>query len=64
MAKSPTHEAFMVTGEDEKGQNGFWTRIGAGWQHGKGDGITVLLDAYPVNGKIVLRRREAKSDGR
>jgi hypothetical protein len=64
MAKSPTHEAFMVTGEDANGQNGFWTRIGAGWQHGSGDGITVLLDAYPVNGEIVLRKREAKSAGR
>ncbi len=29
-------------------------RIGAAWQHNKGKGLSVRLDALPVNGTLVL----------
>ena len=32
-----------------------WREIGVGFTSEKGDTITVLLDALPANGKLVLR---------
>ena len=32
-----------------------WREIGVGFSCDKGDAITVLLDALPANGKLVLR---------
>ena len=29
-------------------------RIGAAWKHNKGEGVSVRLDALPVNGTLVL----------
>jgi hypothetical protein len=52
MNKSPKYHAFVVKdrGEDQK----FWTRIGAAWEHSKGGGLNIELDALPLDGKIVL----------
>jgi hypothetical protein len=50
--KSPTHVAYQVR---DGGQKGFWTRIGAAWQHKDGKGFNVQLDAVPLDGKIALR---------
>jgi hypothetical protein len=33
-----------------------WREIGVGFANEKGDTITVLLDALPVSGKLVLRQ--------
>ncbi len=41
----------MERGEDKR----FWTRIGAAWDHGNGDGLTVKLDCVPLDGRVVLR---------
>jgi len=56
-AKKPTHEAFVVTGE---GENAFWTKIGAAWQHEDGKGFNVDLIAYPVGGRLVVREVKKK----
>lgn len=32
-----------------------WSRIGVGFLHRHGKGIDVVLDALPVNGRVVLR---------
>ena len=58
--KAPAFHAFTV--RDGKGENakGFWTRIGAFFPHEDGEGGTLLLEALPLDGRIVLR--SAKSD--
>jgi len=52
MSNAPTHYAYTVKdrGSDKKG---IWTRIGAAWGH-KSGGLTIELEALPLNGKLVL----------
>lgn len=50
----------------DRGEKGFWTRIGAAWDHKDGEGYTLALDLVPVDGgRIVLRppRDENAEDG-
>lgn len=48
--------------EDEAGaEKSLWTRIGAAFPHKDGQGLNVELKAIPVNGKLVIRRHEAKA---
>jgi hypothetical protein len=49
----PTHTAYTVIKRD--GQDDFWLAIGAAFMHQDGDGFNVLLQALPINGKLVLR---------
>ncbi len=46
----PTHEAFVVNGDGDKAR---WTKIGVGFF--KNDGMTLLLDAAPMNARLVVR---------
>lgn len=57
--RAPALLAFHV--REGKGDNAkaFWTRIGAAWPHQNGNGFTVQLDCYPVDGRIVLRPAKA-----
>lgn len=41
-----------------------WRGIGVGFTSEKGDAITVLLDALPVSGKLVLRAPKPAADAR
>ena len=51
--RSPALIAYHVA---ERGENGFWTRIGAAWDHDDGKGFTVQLDLVPASeGRFVLR---------
>lgn len=45
-----------VVRESGEGRNSkaFWSRVGAAWFHGKGEGLNVQLDATPLDGKLVL----------
>jgi hypothetical protein len=53
---APTLIAYHVTDKKKEGDKGFWTRIGAAWEHKDGGGLTLQLDLVPVNGgRIVLR---------
>lgn len=54
----PTHNAYVIEGE---GENAFWTKIGAAWQHQDGDGFNIAFSAVPLNGRVVLRARKEKS---
>jgi len=51
--KAPSHHAYHVRGRE--GEKGFWTRIGAAWQHKDGKGFNVQLDCVPLDGAIQLR---------
>ena len=46
MAK-PTHTIFHVI-EGKDGKDNFWLKIGAGWQHKDGDGISLDFEAFPT----------------
>lgn len=47
----PQYDVF-VSREIEDGRN-FYTKIGAAWDVGK-NGISITLDATPVDGRMVL----------
>jgi hypothetical protein len=49
----PTLYAYTVR-DRGPGRPAIWTRIGAAWPHGKGNGFTIALDALPLDDRIVL----------
>jgi hypothetical protein len=55
--KLPTHRAFTVLprkGDDGKDDN-FWLNIGSVFAHADGRGFNIVLEALPIDGKLVLR---------
>lgn len=56
--KGPTHHAFMVRNyENAEGQeDASWQRIGAVWTHRDGDGFDIVLEAFPITGRVVIRK--------
>ncbi|TPI54196.1 hypothetical protein FJ420_30680 [Mesorhizobium sp. B3-1-3] len=52
--KGPIYHAYTVR-EAKEGQKAFWTRIGSFFAHDDGEGGTLVLDALPLDGRIVLR---------
>ena len=65
MENKPTHYAYHVTdrvqdGGEDKG--GFWTKIGAAWPHRDRKGFNISIETIPLNGRIVLREREANEE--
>ncbi|OWK21499.1 hypothetical protein AJ88_24120 [Mesorhizobium amorphae CCBAU 01583] len=57
-AKSPLYQAYTVR-DAKEGQKGFWVRIGSFFAHDDGEGGTLLLDALPIDGRVVLRTPKA-----
>ncbi len=59
--KPPALIAWHVA---ERGENKFWNRIGAAWEHEDGEGLTLQLDLLPVTGgRIVLRVPKQEEEG-
>lgn len=58
--KAPTHRVYAVKGN---GENSRWTRIGAAWANRDGKGFSVLLDAAPLQGRVVLREITERDTG-
>jgi hypothetical protein len=60
--QQPTYTAYTV--HKREGQDDFWTAIGAAFMHQDGDGFNIILQALPLDGKIVLRlpKSDAKND--
>ena len=52
-SKTPSHFAFHV--RDRDGDKGFFTPIGAAWAHKDGQGFTIKLETFPIDGRITLR---------
>ena len=62
MARSNTAPAqetnppdFLAWHVANKGDKGFWTRIGAAWFHRDRKGLSLQLEVVPINGRIVMR---------
>lgn len=59
--KSPSYLAYTVR-DGKEGQKAFWTRIGAFFAHEDGEGGTLLLEALPLDGRVVLRAPKNDAD--
>ncbi|MBI1386737.1 MAG: hypothetical protein GC150_17680 [Rhizobiales bacterium] len=57
---NPDFVAYTVRdrGVDRNGEkrDPFWLRIGAAFAHERGEGFNIVLDALPIDGRIVLRK--------
>jgi hypothetical protein len=60
MANDPVLIAYTV--KDHPGEKSIWRRIGVAFPHDNGAGLTVLLDALPIDGRIVLVEPKADPD--
>ena len=49
----PTHRAYTVI--KREGKDDYWLNIGVCFPHEDNDGFNLLLQAMPLDGKIVLR---------
>ena len=59
MAK-PTYNAYTVREYENNGKkDSFWTKIGVAFAHKNGGGFDIVLEAFPVNGRITLREPKA-----
>ena len=61
MSKKPTLIAYTV--KSREGQKAIWTRIGAAWSHDSGNGMSIQLEALPIDGRIVLTEPKAEDGG-
>lgn len=52
-SKAPAFIAWTVT---DKPSGTYWQKLGACWTHRDGKGLTVQLDAMPIDGRVVLRK--------
>ncbi len=53
--KKPSHFVYTVREGGENGKD-YWTKIGVAFAHNDGKGFSVLLEAYPVDGKLTIRK--------
>lgn len=56
--KGPTHRVYTVLprGKSEDGQqDNFWLNIGSAFEHADKKGFNIVLEAMPLDGKLVLR---------
>ena len=51
-ARKPSHRLYRVLGD---GPNSIWTPIVAAWPNKDGLGFSIVCDAIPLHGRIVLR---------
>ena len=51
--RQPTHRAYSVIRRE--GQDDFWLNVGIVFPHKDGDGFNIMLQALPLDGKIVCR---------
>ena len=51
--QQPTHRAYSVI--KREGQDDYWLNIGVVFPHKNGSGFNIMLQAFPLDGKIVVR---------
>lgn len=51
--KQPTHHAYTVI--KREGQDDYWLNLGLVFPHKDGGGFNIMLQAIPLDGKIVCR---------
>ena len=60
----PSHRAYIVVSRE--GADDFWINVGAAFPHSDGKGFNIIVQALPVDGKLVLRepQDDAEDDRR
>ena len=61
MTNDPVLIAYTVK-RSTSGKSPIWTRIGIAFPHDVGAGLTVVLDAMPLDGRIVLLELDDADD--
>ena len=59
-SKQPTHRAYSVIRRE--GQDDFWLNVGLVFAHKDGKGLNIMLQAFPLDGKIVCREITAEDE--
>lgn len=57
---NPIYNAYTVI--KREGQDDYWLNVGAAFAHQDGNGLNIILQAMPLNGKILLRPPKDTSD--
>lgn len=55
-ARGPDYVGYTLKDRGE-GKDPFWLAIGGAWSHDDGRGLTLQLDAAPLDGKVTLREK-------
>jgi hypothetical protein len=55
-----THKAYSVI--KREGQDDFWLNLGLAFPHKDGKGFNIMLQAFPLDGKIVCREVTDEDD--
>jgi hypothetical protein len=58
--RQPTHRAYSVIRRE--GQDDFWLNVGLVFPHKDGSGFNIMLQAFPLDGKIVCREITAEDE--
>jgi hypothetical protein len=58
---APTHRVYTVI--KREGQDDYWLNIGLAFPHKDGKGFNVVLQALPLDGKIVCREITNEEEG-
>ena len=56
----PTHRAYTVI--KREGKDDYWLNLGVAFRHEDGEGFNLLLQAMPIDGKLVLRTYKEKPE--
>jgi hypothetical protein len=51
--QQPTHRAYSVV--KREGQEDYWLNLGLAFPHKDGKGFNIILQALPLDGKVVCR---------
>jgi hypothetical protein len=57
---APTHRAYTVI--KREGKEDYWLNLGVCFAHEDGQGFNLLLQAQPLDGKIVLRTYKERDE--
>lgn len=58
MSTRKSMAVYTVRPAEKEGQRDYWTQIGTAFPHPNGEGFNVLLNATPLNGKLVVIPRK------
>jgi hypothetical protein len=58
--QQPSYTAFTI--HKREGKDDFWLAIGAAFMHEDGDGYNIVLQALPIDGKVVLRLPKTQNE--
>ena len=59
-SRQPTHRAYSVI--KREGQDDYWLNIGLVFPHKDNGGFNIVLQAFPLDGKIVCREITAEDE--